>query len=114
MSNQLMRGIDWTSIFSTLAPAATARGIAAALAPIAGSMPRVTDGGGYSEISFTPEQEERVSAWLVSQLNKEPGPVRMDMGGIALKVISREYWPYMIGLAVAGGLLGYLVGGSHD
>lgn len=113
MDNQLMRGIDWSDIFGALAPAATAQGIAAALTPIAGSMPRVSMGTGYSEITFTPEQEERISAWLVSQLNKDPGPVRMDAGGIALKVIMREYWPYMVGLAVGGGLLGYLLSGKN-
>ena len=62
--------------------------------PIAGSKPNVTIHGDYSEITFTPDQEERVSAWILTQLNHEPGPVRVDASGVAMKVISRKYWPY--------------------
>jgi len=106
MAGQLA-GVDWKSIFQSIPAAATARALQVALTPIAGSAPIFTNYGDYCSLSFTPEQEERVSEWILMQLKKEPGPVRVDTAGIALKVIFRQYWPYMLGLAALGAFVGY-------
>ena len=106
--NQLA-GLDWKQVFQSIPAGATARALSLALAPIAGSAPAVTDYGEYYSLSFTPEQEERVSAWLLTQLRREPGPVRVEASGIAIRVILRQYWPYMLGLVAAGALAAHVM-----
>lgn len=105
--NQLA-GVDWKSIFQSIPAGATAQALRLALTPIVGGSPTLINNGEYFTISFSPEQEERLSAWILTQLNKEPGPVRIETGGIALRVISRQYWPYALGFAALGGLAVYL------
>jgi len=100
---------DLTAFFAAIPAGTTARALALALSPIIGGVAAVTSHGDYSEITFTPEQEERLSAWILTQLNREPGPVRIDSGGVATKVIMRQYWPYMLGFVAAGALVGYAV-----
>jgi len=107
VNRDVMAGVDWKAMFSSLPAYGTANALALALSPIAGGMPRVVNGGGYYEIDFTPEQEDRVSAWILLQLNKEPGPVRVDAGNIAWTVVSRKYWPYALGAVALGAFLGY-------
>lgn len=109
--SSILGTVDWGQVFAGIPAAATAEGLAAAFIPIAGSKPHVTSYGEYSEISFTPDQEERVSEWILTQLNHEPGPVRVDAGGIALKVVTRKYWPYALGILVLGGVVGYAMKG---
>jgi hypothetical protein len=102
-----LAGINWSALFSGIPAAATAQAIALAWTPIVGGSPTVVNRGDYYQVVFTPEQEDRAAQWLVMQLNKEPGPVRVDMGGIAWKVIVREYWPYILGTLAAGAVVGY-------
>lgn len=108
--NQLA-GLDWRATFAAIPGFATANAIALAWMPITGTPPAVINRGEYYEIAFNPEQEDRAAAWIVSQLNREPGPVRMESGGIAIKVITRKYWPYILGVAAAGAVLGYTMRG---
>lgn len=108
--NYPLAGLDWQKIFSSIPAPATALGLATALAPIAGSRPTVTNFGNYYEISFDDMQKERLTAWIIGQLNKEPGPVRMDINQIALQVIARQYWLYIAGLIVLGAGAAYLLG----
>ncbi len=91
----------------SLPAAATAYGLSAALSPIAGSSPMVSDMGGYFDVTFTPDQEDRIAEWIRAQLNKEPGAVRVDAGGIALKVLIRQYWPWIVGAVALGAAVGY-------
>lgn len=100
----------WTDAFKSLPAAATATALAAGLSPIAGSMPSVVSRGDYFDIVFDATQEERVSEWILAQLNREPGPVRMELGGVALKVITRKYWPWFAGAVALGAVLGYYGG----
>jgi hypothetical protein len=104
-----MAGLDWKSIFQSIPAATTARAWQVALTPIAGSPPVVTDHGTYWSVRFTPEQEERVSAWILTQLRREPGPVRVEASGIALRVVGQQYWPYALGLVGLGVGLAYLL-----
>jgi hypothetical protein len=97
-----MAGIDFKSIFSAIPAAATAQAFKLALTPIAGSPPTVTNHGEYYSITFTPDQEALVAAWIVSQIKKEPGPVRIESGAIALRVLVRQYWPYALALIAIG------------
>lgn len=99
-----------SDLFASLQPAATAQALAVALAPIAGGKPAVVNYGDYAVLEFTPEQEDRISAWIITQLKREPGPVRVESGGIALKVLTRQYWPWAVGLALAGAAFGYAAG----
>jgi len=101
-----MAGIDWGSVFSAIPSAATAAGLAVAIAPIAGSVPATVNRGSYWEIIFNEAQQERISAWILRQLNREPGPVRMDLGPIAWTVVARKYWPYVAGAVALGAVLG--------
>lgn len=104
-----LAGFDWNTLFQAIPARATAAALAAALAPIAGSVPTVTNYADYSAITFSPDQEERLSAWILTQLRKEPGPVRIDASGVAVRVLLRQYWPYMVGLAGAGFLLAQIM-----
>jgi hypothetical protein len=97
-------------IFQNIPAQATAVGLATALIPIAGSMPSVNNMGSYFTITFTPEQSDRVSQFILAQLNKEPGSVRMDVSSIAWQVILREYWMYFAGAIALGCLLSKLTG----
>lgn len=106
-----MAGIDWRAAFGPISGFAAANAIALAWTPITGAPPAVINRGDYYEIAFNPEQEDRAAAWIVSQLSREPGPVRMESGGIATKVITRQYWPYILGIAAAGAFLGYSLRG---
>jgi hypothetical protein len=105
-----MAGLDWRALFSGIPAAATAQAIAIAWAPITGTAPAVVSHGDYWEVVFNPEQEDRAAAWIVSQLDRDPGPVRIEAGGIATKVITRKYWPYVLGIAGAGVVLGIMMG----
>lgn len=106
-----LAGIDWKATFQGIPAYATANALALAVSPITGSVPRVVNYGSYYEIEFTPAQEERLSAWILLQLNKEPGPVRVDVDGVALRVVTRKYWPYIAGAVGAGFVLGYAMKG---
>lgn len=99
-------------LFAAIPAQATALAIAAAWRPIVGSMPTVENRGDHWAVVFDMEQEDRASAWILSQLRREPGPVRMELGGVAQKVITRKYWALGLGLVVIGGLIGYSVRGK--
>lgn len=105
-----LAGIDWRAAFAAIPAAATAQAIALAWSPIVGGAPTVERHGDAYKIIFSPEQEDRAAAWIVAQLNREPGPVQMESGGIAVKVLTRKYWPYVLGVAAAGAFLGYTMG----
>lgn len=107
-----LAGIDWRAAFAAIPAAATANAIALAWSPIVGGVPAVINRGEFYEVAFNPEQEDRAAAWIVSQLNREPGPVRVGASGIATKVIFREYWPHILGVAAAGAVLGYVARGK--
>lgn len=101
--------VDWKAIFQGIPGAATANAIALAWAPIVGGMPAVINRGEYYEVALTPDQEDRAAAWIMSQLDKEPGPVRMDLTGVGTKVIMRHYWPHVLGVLALGAALGYSI-----
>ena len=103
--------VDLRAMFAAIPAQATALAIAAAWRPIVGSMPAVTAGDGFWSVTFTPEQEDLAAAWLLTQLNKEPGPVRVNMSGISTKVLTRQYWPWVLAVAATGAALGYMVRG---
>lgn len=109
----VLAGVDWKALFQNIPAAATAQAIALAWTPIVGGRPAVIPFDDHYEIQFTPDQEDRAAAWIESQLNSEPGPVRMNLGGVATKVIARQYWPYILGIAGAGALVGYLARGRR-
>lgn len=107
-----LAGIDWRATFRAIQGSASAATIAAALTPIIGSAPTVEVMDGVYSIVFTPEQEDRLAAWVVMQLDREPGPVRVELGGAALKVISRKYWPYAAGAVALGMVFGFALRGG--
>lgn len=105
-----LAGVDWKSLFQNIPAAATANAIALAWAPIVGGMPAVIGRGSYYEVVFNPDQEDRAAAWIMSQLDREPGPVRMDLTGVGTKVIMRHYWPHVLGIVALGAAVGYAIG----
>lgn len=103
--------VDLRAVFAAIPAQATALAIATAWRPIVGSMPQVAGHDDYWEVLFTPEQEDRAAEWLLTQLNREPGPVRVNMSGIATKVVTRQYWPWVLAVAATGAALGYAARG---
>lgn len=108
-----LAGVNWKAAFAAIPGFATANAIALAWTPITGRPPAVINRGEYYDVVFDPEQEDRAAAWIVDQLNREPGAVRVEAAGIAQKVVMRQYWPYMLGLAAVGALLGYSMKGGR-
>lgn len=115
-----MAGIDWRSVFAGIPALATATAISVAWAPITGSAPAVIRRQGGYDVIFDADQEERAAEWLRIQLargigagSEGPGPVGVQMGGIATKVITRTYWPYMLGIAAVGAAIGYSLRGRR-
>lgn len=90
---------------------AKASAFAAALATVAGSSPEVKNQGEYYEVVLTPPQEDALAEFIRRQLNQDPGDVRIDLSGVAMKVIARQYWPWALGLVGVGALLGASGGG---
>lgn len=113
MSLPVTMGGDFRDIFRSLKPAATAAALAIAVTPIVGGVVQTVNRGEYYEIIFNPEQEDRLAEWIRSQLNREPGAVRISSGGVALKVIARQYWPWMLGIAALGGAVAWSVKGGR-
>jgi hypothetical protein len=105
-----MGGVNWSALFAAIPAAGTAVAIGTALTPILGSPPTIANNAGVYSISFSPDQEDVFAAWLVTQLNSDPVPVQMDLGGVAIKVITRKYWPWVLGVAGAGFVLGRVMG----
>ncbi len=102
---------SFRDMFAAIPAQATALAIAAAWRPIVGSMPTVENRGDHWAVVFSVEQEDAASAWILQQLNREPGPVRMEIGGVARKVLARQYWGWALGAVVIGGLAGYALRG---
>lgn len=90
-----------------------AKAAAMAARPIFGftSEPMVINYGTYAEIELDQVQQEQLSAWIIRQLDAEPGAVRVNLAGVFLRVLVRKYWPWIAGTAAAGALGGFLVRG---
>lgn len=91
-----------TEIFDAVLPSAGAQAVSVGISAVTGSRPEVVTYVDHSEVVLTPEQEDLLAQWIVAQLNKEPGAVRVDLSGVATKVLWRKYWPWLLG-SVAGG-----------
>lgn len=98
------QGIDFRKLFSAIPAQATAIAIMTALSPIVGGFPDVVNRGTHWAVVLNEPQQERLTEWILTQLRKEPGPVRVETGSVALRVVTRQYWPWFAG-AVAGGFL---------
>lgn len=103
--------LDVSAILGRIPTNVQAASMATAISMITGSTPSVVNRGDYHEIILDGEQEDAFSQWVLSQLNKEPGAVRVDLSGVTRKVVVRQWWPQMAGLVAAGALVGYLLRG---
>lgn len=70
--------------------------------------PTVLNYGTYAAIELDAEQEDQIARFIIRQLDREPGQVRINLAGVALKVLARKYWPHLAGLVGAGALVGAL------
>lgn len=108
MNYPVMSGINWGEVFSAIPSGATARAMALALTPITGTAPAVVPRDGFYEIQFSAEQEGRLVEWLLIQLRREPGEIRVPAAAsIALKVLARQYWPGILAVVGVGAVVGY-------
>lgn len=98
-------GLDFKQLFSAIPAQATAVAIMTALGPIVGGFPDVVNRGGYWAVVLNDSQQDRLTEWILTQLRKEPGPVRIESGTVALRVVTRQYWPWFAGAIAAGFLL---------
>lgn len=98
--------LNLTPVFKELGT----QGASILISQITGEAPIIERYGDYNNIVLTNEQELKLQEFLLSQLNKEPGPVRLDMGGIVLPVVIKKYWPWAVGAVAVGGVLGVLIG----
>lgn len=103
--------LDVSALLSRIPDSVKAASMATAISSITGTTPSVVNRGGYYEIILDGEQEDTLSEWVLDQLNREPGPVRVELSGVTRKVIVRQWWPQMAGLVVMGAALGYLLRG---
>jgi len=100
--------LDLSGILSSIPGSVQAASMATAISSVTGSTPIVHNRGDYYEIILDGEQEDRLSNWILAQMNKEPGQVRVNLSGVATKVVFREYWPQMAAILAAGLVVGYL------
>lgn len=77
-----------------------------AAAAITGESPQAINRGEYVEIIFTPKQKELMQSWIVDNLLKKPGDVRIDYYGIALPPIIKVYGKIALLALVAAYVLG--------
>jgi len=93
---------------ASLITTAKARTIAYAIQQYTGVKPRVVFLDDYAQISFAAEDQKRLSAYLLNELNKKrsPGDVRIDYRPVISPVITRKAMPYLLGAACAGLILG--------
>lgn len=103
--------LDLSTLLSRIPDSVKAASMATAVSSITGTTPNVVNRGGYYEVVLDGEQEDVFSEWVIDQLNKEPGPVRVDLSGVTRKVVFRQWWPQMAGLVFAGAVLGFLLRG---
>ncbi len=74
--------------------------------------PTVVNYGSYVAIELDALQQEEVAAFLIRQLDAEPGAVRVTgLGGVFLRVLARKYGLYAAGSWAAAFGLGWLTGG---
>lgn len=111
-SGDFMSGNVLVEIFDAILPAAGAQAVAAGISTVTGSRPAVVAYSDHSEIVLTPEQEDLLAQWIVGQLNKEPGRVRVNLSGVATKVLFRKYWGWMAAAVAGGALLGAAMRGK--
>lgn len=113
MNYPVMSGINWREVFSSIPSGATARALSVAVMPITGTAPAVVSRGDYYEILFDAEQENRLVEWFLIQLRREPGAIRIPAStSIAVKVLARQYWPWILGVAGAGAVVGFVMRGK--
>jgi hypothetical protein len=102
-------------------PNVQAKAAAAAIGAVMGFTPAVNNGNGYSEIVFTPAQEDAVVAYLNSMISGSSTPagtpstststgvsakVRINVKMILLRVFLKNYWYVLAGPFVGGFLTG--------
>lgn len=101
------------ALTTPLGTMAQATALSIALAPIAGnrSIPISRNGDEYI---LVPDrgQVDLISQWIIRQLKKEPGNVRVDVSDIWPKVVFRMWWPYILGIGATGAIAGYLLAGK--
>lgn len=102
---------NWATVFGAIEGPAEAAALSAALIPIIGGPPGISSlGGGNWSVTLSPVQEDRLTEWIITQLDHTPGPVQMDLTGVAVKVGIRKYWPVVLGLVGLGAVVGYYGG----
>lgn len=93
-------------IFGAVSNTAAAEATAVAMSYYLGTKPTVTTYPDYAEITLSPAQEAAAADFLIRQLKKEPGPVRINLGTVFVQVLFRQYWLYILGVFGGGVALG--------
>lgn len=84
---------------------AQAAAIAARPALSLSKAPTVVNYGDYAVIELDQVDQEQIAAFILRQLDGEPGAVRVQgLGGVVLRVLARKYWGHLAG--AAGGFFG--------
>jgi hypothetical protein len=85
---------------------AKAQALAFAIQLVTGQPPIIDRQADYTEISFTPEQAEKLQDVLSAWQSQEPGEVRINIKPVVLPYVIKKYGLYLAAAVLGGVLLG--------
>jgi len=91
---------------ATLSTIGQAEGYAAALQALTGIAPAVDYQDTYTRIYYDPAGQVAARAWVESQLNGPPGPVRVDLLPVVLPSVLKRIALPLLGIVAVSYLLG--------
>lgn len=91
---------------SPLGREAKAQAFSLAIQLFTGQPPILDRQENFTEISFTPEQVQKIQSLLKQWHDAEPGEIRVNVKPVLLPFYLKKYGIYLAGIALGGILLG--------
>lgn len=95
-------------------PVLLAQALSAASRPVLSlsKSPDIIDYGSYVEIVLDPQLQDEIAAFIIRQLEREPGKIRVaGLGGVVARVVGRKYWGWLAGALGGAFTFGRFSGG---
>lgn len=89
---------------------AKAQVIALSISSVMGGYPNVERTPETTVISLNPEQLEKAKDYFRKWMKSDPSDVQVKIAPVVLPVLLEEYWPWLVGVPLGIGFLGYLIG----
>lgn len=86
------------------------QGLSLTIRGLTGEAPTIERYVDHNKIILTASQKATAQQFLMDSLNKEPGPIRLEIAEILVPVVIKKYWPIAAAVAGTGAILGFLLG----